>query len=250
LIEKSRPVTPASTTAGRLPLRERQRLARRERILDAAESLVREYGSTDFSMITLADRADLSQATLYALFGSKGAILYALLNRSLEETRGPDRLSPGADPVERVLDAAEAVSKVYASDSAYFRSLWFALLGADLPVQRLALRQRSFKWWRIAIDEAHQRGLLDGVIDADRLARVMMIHALGIVDLWVQNEIDDVVMRAEFTFGIGQLILPVAGGAARESILKRMQRAKRVLPASFNHMVPEHQVAAGVVLKD
>lgn len=64
------------------------------RVLNAAEALVRKTGDTDFSMLTLASKAKVSPATPYNLFGSKGSILYTLLNRSLMKyQKGLNKLS-------------------------------------------------------------------------------------------------------------------------------------------------------------
>ncbi len=58
---------------------------RRRRILDAAEGLIRQTGGTNFSLLTLADKAEVSPATPYNFFGSKARLLFALFNRSLAE---------------------------------------------------------------------------------------------------------------------------------------------------------------------
>lgn len=55
-------------------LRERQKQARRQAILDAAEALIRETGATDFTMLAVAERAMVSPTTLYNLFGTKAAM--------------------------------------------------------------------------------------------------------------------------------------------------------------------------------
>ena len=59
-------------------LRERRKLERRERILAAAQELIRATGSLGLSMRALALKAEVSLATPYNLFGSKGAVLHAL----------------------------------------------------------------------------------------------------------------------------------------------------------------------------
>ncbi|MBL6749843.1 MAG: TetR/AcrR family transcriptional regulator [Nevskia sp.] len=215
-----------------LPLRERQRLARRERLLDAAEALLRQSGGTEFSMVLLAERAEMSQTTPYALFGSKAAILYAVLNRALARARAAERRAAAAEPLEQVLDMVDTLTRSFAAESAFYRPLWRALLGADEPESRAVLLKQSAKLWRNALEPAHARGLPD-FIDADHLARELMIHALGITTLWVQNEIGDEPMRANYALGTALLLLTVAHGAERERILKRMQRARKLLPVVF-----------------
>jgi AcrR family transcriptional regulator len=49
----------------------------------------------DFSMLTLAGRAEVSPATPYNLFGSKPQLLSALFNRSLAALRGTAHYTSG-----------------------------------------------------------------------------------------------------------------------------------------------------------
>lgn len=237
----------ARPQAGPLPLRERQRLARRERLLDAAEALVRESGGTEFSMVLLAGRAEMSQTTPYALFGTKAAILYAVLNRALARARAAERRPAAAEPLEQVLDMVDVLTRSFAAESAFYRPLWRALLGADEPESRAVLLRQSAKLWRNALEPARLRGLPD-FIDADHLARELMIHALGVTTLWVQNEIGDEPMRANYTLGTALLLLTVAQGAERERILKRLQRARKLLPVGFGDgsAAPPRRLAGGV----
>lgn len=72
------------------PRREAQAARTREAIVDAARRLLRaEAGRTGATMEAIAAEAGVSVQTVYATFGSKAAILIALLDR-LEADAGPD----------------------------------------------------------------------------------------------------------------------------------------------------------------
>ena len=90
-------------------LREQKKEGRRRTILHAAETLVRETNSTDFSMRELALRAGFSLATTYNLIGSKATVLYALLNQCMDRV-DVARLSTleRGDPIEHVFQASDA----------------------------------------------------------------------------------------------------------------------------------------------
>jgi AcrR family transcriptional regulator len=79
-------------------LREKQMAERRGRILDAAESLIRQTGGTDFPMLALAERAEVSPTTPYNLFGSKAGVLYALLNRTMDQINERTQSFSSANP--------------------------------------------------------------------------------------------------------------------------------------------------------
>jgi AcrR family transcriptional regulator len=89
--------------------RTRERLERRRAILDAARQLVRERGFGGTTTRQIAERCELSEATLFFYFSSKDEILISLLGeasdfwaRGLEEILGTD--AAPADTLFRLWD--------------------------------------------------------------------------------------------------------------------------------------------------
>lgn len=114
-----------------------QKQVRRQRLLDAAASLVRTSGNTDFSMLTLAKLAGVSPATPYNLLGSKVGVLYALLNSSLDKVlQRLDQANDQDDPFECVVQAAVNGAEFFASEPDFYRPLFQFLLGCEDPVHR------------------------------------------------------------------------------------------------------------------
>lgn len=74
----------------RITLRERQRQAREDAILDAARDLLMEQGYADMSMDDLAARVGASKATLYQHFPSKEDLTINVIVRMMR--RGEERL--------------------------------------------------------------------------------------------------------------------------------------------------------------
>ncbi|MGD8829867.1 MAG: TetR/AcrR family transcriptional regulator, partial [Pseudomonadales bacterium] len=66
-----------------MPSREEAKEIRRQRILEAARSLIRETARTRFSMRMLAEKSGVSLVTPYNLFGSKQAIMGTLLDEDI-----------------------------------------------------------------------------------------------------------------------------------------------------------------------
>lgn len=73
-------------SAGSLSLRERQRQAREDAILEAAQSLIHSIGYEVMTMDGLAERVGISKPTLYSFFPSKEAIAVRALTRRMENT--------------------------------------------------------------------------------------------------------------------------------------------------------------------
>lgn len=102
-----RPPTPATTPQRarpyRSPLREQQAARTRQRITDSARELFLEKGFAGTTIAAIARGAGVSQQTVYAVFGSKSAVLETLLS-GLEEAAGAvewlEALSAEDDPAE------------------------------------------------------------------------------------------------------------------------------------------------------
>ena len=68
-----------------MSVREANKNLRRRAILDAARALILEDKSRDFSMPALAERAGVSLATPYNLFGTKADILLEIVREDIFE---------------------------------------------------------------------------------------------------------------------------------------------------------------------
>ncbi len=67
--------------------REREREARRQAILDAAEAVIRRRGFAETTMDEVAAEAELSKGALYLYFANKDALCAALVERTLQRVR-------------------------------------------------------------------------------------------------------------------------------------------------------------------
>ena len=85
---------PVKTHPGR---RERNALATRRRMLDAAETLFTRDGYAATTMTAIAEAADVAVQTVYAVFGTKRAILTQLLGARIV---GDDQQTPLRDRAE------------------------------------------------------------------------------------------------------------------------------------------------------
>ena len=212
-----------------MSLREQQVAARRARILDAAGALIRATGGTEFTMVDVAAKAQVSPATPYNLFGSKSGLLYALLNRSLDDVfRGAVRFS-STSPLEHPLEAADVAAGTFARDPVFFRALFLVLLGVRDDVHRPRFMERSLDYWRHSLAAARKPDL-----DHEELARALLIHFAGVLELWIHGDLDETQFRAQVTYGCALNLLAFAEGTTSARLRKRMREAKRRLPRPFS----------------
>ncbi len=213
-----------------MALREQQKEKRRDLIVQAAEELIRETGDTDFSMITLAQRAGLSPATPYNLFGSKSAILYALLTVSADRFfNSPKRTLAAADPYQHFIRAADGLADVLSRDPAFYRPLYRFLFGVVDPVYRPAFMELAHSYWLEATIRLSRMGVLPPYVSHKDLARQFVVQAVGAIDMWVQFEVDEAQMGALLRQGACVLLLGMAHGDNHKALLAQLQTDAAIL---------------------
>jgi AcrR family transcriptional regulator len=152
--------------------RQEERDRRRAEIVDAAEAVYAECGWDAVTMDQVARKARLSRALLYVYFRDKGDLLFALVERSLEELRR--RFEMAREGRARGIDEVEAIGHAY---MAYARELphYFDACarfqahhpeGAEVPQNELACMQTGHRVHEVIV-ESLQKGVADGSIRSD-----------------------------------------------------------------------------------
>ena len=170
--------------------RDTAKAERRSRIIKAARDLIRETGDAGLSMRALAAKAGVSLATPYNLFGSKRAVLVAVL----EDIKGfGTRFASfkSLDPLERILRAARLAVSYYEDDPAFYRALWTSILAASASEERSAIfNQKRDGFWMKLLDDAVDEGLLLPDIDTAVLLRNLDYTFRSVMLHWVIAEIE------------------------------------------------------------
>ena len=188
--------------------------ARRQAIFEAAAQLIRETRSTDFSMPVLAKRAGLSNATTYNIIGSKGTVLYHLLDVCVEElltiARRNDDRGMSSD---QVMQAADVAIDHFVSDPDFYRPLMRYLLGATEPSTRPSFMRKAHRYWQISLGESHTRADAGPQPDPVDMAQIIHILFIGAVNSWIYGDLDSSEMHRAVRHGI-ELVLRGAAGSA------------------------------------
>jgi AcrR family transcriptional regulator len=161
-----------------LALSSERREARRLRLVEAAEALIRERGDAGFSMAELAARAQVSPATPYNLVGSKAEILRRVVRADF--TRFTDRLAglgPAA-PLAHLLRAADLVVSHYEADRPFYRGLFRAAFSADVAEVRDMMSLEGRALWQGWVEAALAAGDLADWVRPGPLT-VVFIRTIG-----------------------------------------------------------------------
>lgn len=201
---------------------------RRLQMLGAAELLIRQSGGTDFSMRALATAAEVSPTTPYNFFGSKEALLFELLTRQLQRFMTEAYNCPTDDPAAQVIDAAVSVVDMLLADPVLLRPLHQVLLGLGDPVHHPKFLKSAFVFYRRTLDGAVAHELV-GDAERDILATTMMSIFLGVLYLWIHEDISDDWFRAQIVYGFAHLLLPHMRGGSVTLLRKKIAEARIVL---------------------
>lgn len=210
-------------------LREKQTAERKKRILDVADTLIRQTGGTEFSMRMLAQMAEVSPATPYNLFDSKEGILSASLERSLARTIFEGLQPQAGSPLRFVLTASATAANLLTTQKDLLRPLYQYLLGVVDPLHHPLHIARSMAYWR-TVAATTLPGLMrrdkQPIADYDTVASLLFAHFLGLLDLWIHEDIGDEVFRARAVYGGLLIVSPFAAAEDIDEIHDLLAHAK------------------------
>jgi AcrR family transcriptional regulator len=182
---RAEPNADGAVSVGR---REAGKAERRSRIIHAARDLIRETGNAGLSMRALAVRAGVSLATPYNLFGSKRAIVLAVLDDWREFL---DRFAHlrSTDPLERLFTAVDMAVEFYVTDAPFYKTLWAAMFDASDDVRRQIFNNKRDEFWRGLILDAAGAGVIAPGVDVELVFRALD-RSFGAAMLdWVVGEV-------------------------------------------------------------
>jgi AcrR family transcriptional regulator len=193
--------------------REEAKAERRRRIVTAARELIRETGDAGVSMRAIADRADVSISTPYNLFGSKRAIVLAVLGDIREFSEKFARLRP-ANGIERIFQVLSMSIRYYVGDPDFYRALWTGVFDMSHKEVRtaLAMPERD-AFWLFLIEAAARDGALSPDIDTTMLLRSLDLAFAAVMLSWVVGALETGELEAVVGYGYA---LTLRGAASPE----------------------------------
>jgi len=213
--------------------REQAKAERRQRIVSAVRELIRETGDANPSMRLIASRAEVSLATAYNLFGSKQAVVLAVLEdrRNFEEKLAGLKTE---NPLDLVFVAHELAVSFYLQDPEFYRPLWRALLdtsgkdGNELvsPERQAETREAS----RAILAQAQDEGFLRKDESVDWLERSLSHCAVGATLAWATNTLSSASLLPSAGLGYAYILYAPATPKGKAVLERRITKYKGMLP--------------------
>lgn len=198
---------------------------RRQRIVDAARTLIRESGDAGVSMRAIAARAEVSHATPYNLFGSKRAIIMALLDDVRDFEQVFQRASK-ARALDQIFDALDLTFTYFREEPDFYRTVWACLLDIESSASLRAelTPPQSEQFWTTLLGAAVAEQDLRPELDLDRvrgeLAKCFSANMLR----WVLGIVPSNDLYSETAFGYALLLNGAATDAGQKHLFRRLTR--------------------------
>ncbi len=211
--------------------RELAKGGRRARIVEATYTLLRDVGVAELSVKMIADQAGVSPATVYNLFGTKGAVLEKVYERDKAEFEKRVADMASSDSLDRIFDCVAVSAELYRADPRFYRSVMVMPSGnpasTELVDQVFELRA---KFWSNMVRAATIDRHLRADTDPARVGAVMTHLASGALSFWVSNLISVEQFERETSYGFAALLWSFATRATQQRLLTKLD-TPRAAPA-------------------
>ena len=208
-------------------IRETQKNVRRQAILDAARTLIREGKGDDFSMPDLAEKAGVSLVTPYNLFGSKSDILLEIARQDIFERAAEiDRLKCEQLP-EWISDLATTLARVYYRNRHFYRRMIVTLTAQESAAGQRESSELSYGMFTPSIVRLQERGLLLSPLPASMIAQNLSHGVSGALQHRLMERGSEEGLRRDIEIAIILVLAGLCGAADRTVLLTRLEELGR-----------------------
>jgi AcrR family transcriptional regulator len=201
--------------------RERHKDERRMRIIRSAHDLMREVGVDDLSVKMIADRADVSAATVYNLFGAKAAVLSKVYERDFEGFAV--KLAAAASPsaLDAIFDAIRITVDLYRNDPSFYRGMSMRNPREE-PELMVSVSEPRRLFWQTLLERAIGQRDLHANVRTDLISvAILHLHG-GAFGSWCADLITLDEVEQQTSYGVARLLLSVARPTGRAKLQARI----------------------------
>jgi len=201
--------------------RERHKDQRRTKIIDAAYALMREVGVDEISVKMIADRADVSAATVYNLFGAKGAVLAKVYERDFEGFAAKLAAAGAPNAIDAIFESIRIAADLYRNDPSFYRGMSIRNPRAE-PELVVSVQSPRRTFWQTLLELAIGQGDLTADARTDLVSMAMLQLGGGAFGYWCADLITVDEMELQTAYGIARLLLGMARPAGRAKLQRRI----------------------------
>jgi len=208
--------------------RESAKTWRREAIVEATCRLLGRTPYSDMSVEMIAKLAKVSPATVFNLFGTKAAILDAVIARDAEAVRRQLLEQDGVDSLDQMFDVVRLLADCRRANPAVYANAPGAELRACAELQPLI--------WRRLARRAAFDGNLSAEVDDARIGRALAFIHTGALAHWLGGALPLDRLEDDVASALAAVLEPYATAKGRRRIAARLagetrQAARTAAPA-------------------
>jgi len=205
-------------------VRELNKAARRRAILEAARVMIRDDASHDFTMPSLAERAGVSLATPYNLFGSKSSILVEIVRADIFGQIADLGAPAGVSLADWVTGLARSLAGVYYPNRHFYRRMIVTLVAQESAEGQRAALDFSFRLYEGPLERLQNRGLLSSAVPATILAQHLAHGISGSLQHRLMQRGTQDLLRQELEMAILLVLTGLCTADERPAMLDRMRQ--------------------------
>ncbi len=210
----------AAASAGK----EKAKADRRRKIRQQARLMMEEFGHDGFSMRSLADKAGVSQATPYNLFGSKNALLLSVYNDDIAEFTQLLLAYQSASTLERLFDVLAISADLFARKEKFYKAMMHTLNSDASAELRAGLRDPRNAFYAQLVKDCIRNHELIAQANSEIVGRALgIVHGAVITD-WVAGELSPKLMLEETSFHFAMILEAFATDETRQLLRNRLLR--------------------------
>lgn len=210
-----------------LSRREQAKQERRVRIINAASGLLRKHPLREISVALIAQRAKVSPATVYNLFGTKAAVLLKVYDRDLETFQQHVDQTHSTDTLETIFDALSIAAEFYRHDPSFYREAMIIRASSPEEVELLSVVRVSRQaFWENLVGAAIDDGFLTESADARRLGLLLAHIMMGSLADWISGLISLDQLESNSRYGFAVSLLSFATPKAEKRFRVEIDKSK------------------------
>ena len=210
-------MTPPDHRSNVVGLRERNKRARTERILQAASELLRERDVHTVTLEQIAERAEVAPGTVFNLIGPREQLFAALIDQAHDQLSHALAKAPDDDPLTRIRRIVTTLVNIFLADSRVYRQVL-----RQWPESGTMLRSSPYPPIRQALSDGQAAGLLLSEVDTDRVAAAILAGCVGALHQWSASIISNRAFRERCSYGTDLALAAIAADAMRPAALARL----------------------------
>jgi AcrR family transcriptional regulator len=211
--------------------REEAKHLRRRKIVRAARALMQQTGDAGFSMRALADQAGVSIATPYNLFGSKQAVMFAVLDADLEYYQ--KRLAKvRVDELDVFFKAVSLATTLYSTEPSFYRAVLFAVYNDGGREFKSMFGGPRHAMWKGFVQDAVKAGFLSEDVEPDAFAINLGRTFFSAILEWVSGELSLPELEAwaqyGFALSLSAMSTPASADRLHSKAVAQQQRLQKL----------------------